>query len=392
MRRAGGALVCLRYRVSHSKKGLHESDDSSSTGEALSDMRIKLWHLFISAAVGGAVTFATPALAGGEAGRLVLRDLGSKFVGFTTEKADGGSLNVVNAMFVQYMLPADRRHEYPIVLIHGGGGQGTDWLETPDGRDGWADYFVADGWDVYVVDRPGHGRSQSNPSCGNGKVGVGNTAIISRLATSDPSVWPGGQPTPTNDAVVRWTASSTTAPYCGDALAAKTISNLLDDIGPAILLAHSAGGGSTFRVPDLNPGNVVGIIGFEAAGSNPVAPGFGGGAPLIANWTTEPALPEDFAAVDHDGCPMQGEHPSRLVNYADLPIVLVATEMGLSSRDALKCQAAVWQQAGVDASYVYLPDRGLEGGGHFAMAQLDSAKYARVFIDIADEIETSATK
>jgi pimeloyl-ACP methyl ester carboxylesterase len=332
---------------------------------------------------------AAPVFAGGEAGRLSLRDIGGRFVGYATQPGDNGSVDVLNPMFVQYLLPARRRHDYPIVMIHGGGGQGTDWLETPDGRDGWADYFVADGWDVYVVDRPGHGRSQSNPGCGNGAVGVGNSAIISRLATSDADVWPGGEPTPTNDTVIGWTASSATAPYCGDPVAAQTISALLDEIGPAILLAHSAGGGSTFRVPELNPDNVVGIIAFEAAGANPVEGGFGGGAPTIVSFTTEPRLSAQFRPVNQDGCNMQGANPSRLVNYTDLPIVLVATERGLSNPDAMRCQAAVWNQAGADASYVYLPDRGLAGGGHFAMAQLDNGDYAEVFIDIASDIEAS---
>jgi pimeloyl-ACP methyl ester carboxylesterase len=352
-------------------------------------MQTKISHLLTGAAI-GAVALTQSAFAGGEAGQLALRDLGAKYIGYTTEPGDNGSLDVVNPMFVQYMLPANSRHAYPVVMIHGGGGQGTDWLETPDGRDGWADYFVTDGWDVYVVDRPSHGRSQSNRECGNATVGVGNTAIISRLATSDASVWPGGAPTLTNDAVVGWTASSATAPYCGDAIAAERISALLDEIGPAILLAHSAGGGSTFRVPELNSDNVVGVIGFEAAASNPVAAGFGGSAAPIMSWTTEPALPAGFKAVEKDGCAMQGDRPSRLVNYVDLPIVLVASELGLSSVDAMKCQVSVWKQAGADASYVYLPDRGLEGGGHFAMAQLDSAGYAKVFIDLAKQIEDKA--
>lgn len=339
-----------------------------------------------------AAAAAAPAYAGGEAGELVLRDLGAKFVGYTSEAGDNGSRDVFNPMFVQYLLPADRQHRYPVVMIHGGGGQGTDWLETPDGRDGWVDYFVADGWDVYVVDRPGHGRSQSNPGCRDGMVGTANSAIISRLSTSDSNVWPGGEPTPTNDAVVAWTASSTTAPYCGDAIAAEKISALLDEVGPAILLAHSAGGGSTFRVPDLNSKNIVGIIAFEAAGGNPVAAGFGGGAPAMANWVTAPPLPAGFKAVEKDGCAMQGDRPSRLVNFANMPLVLVGSERGLSSREALVCQAAVWQQAGVDASYVHLPDRGLRGGGHFAMAQLDNADYAKVFIELATQIEASTSK
>jgi pimeloyl-ACP methyl ester carboxylesterase len=351
-------------------------------------MRIKT-HLLAGAGLCAAAATA-PVFAGGEAGQLTLRDLGAKYIGYTSQPADNGSLDVFNAMFVQYMLPANRQHRFPIVMIHGGGGQGTDWLETPDGRDGWVDYFVADGWDVYVVDRPGHGRSQSNPSCRDGKVGTANSAIISRLSTSDANVWPGGDPTPTNDAVIAWTATSTTAPYCGDAVAAEKISVLLDEIGPAILLAHSAGGGSTFRVPDLNAKNIVGIIAFEAAGGNPLAPGFGNGPPPIANWQLQPPLPADFKPVERNGCALQGNRPSQLVNFADMPLVLVGSERGLSSREALECQAAVWQQAGVDASFVHLPDRGLRGGGHFAMAQLDNADYAKVFIDLAEDIEAAA--
>lgn len=339
-----------------------------------------------------AAAVASVAFAGGEAGKLELRDLGARYVGYTTKGADNGSVDVMNPLFVQYLLPERKRHQYPIVFIHGGGGQGTDWLETPDGRDGWVDYFVADGWDVYVVDRPGHGRAQSNASCGNGMVRVGNSAIISRLSTSAPSVWPGGQPTPTNPAVIGWTASSTTAPYCGDALAAEKISALLEQIGPAVLLAHSAGGGSTFRVPDLNRKNVVGIIGFEPAGANPAAAGFNNSPPLMASWKAEPALPANFTAVQKDGCAMQGERPSRLVNYADLPIVLVASEMGTLSHDALNCGVSVWQQAGAKASGVYLPDRGLKGGGHFAMAQLDNAAYAKVFLELAAQIEAQAKR
>src|SRR5262245_16569077 len=157
----------------------------------------KLSHLPVGTIAAAAVVFSVPVLAGGEAGRLALRDLGAKFVGYTTEPGDKGSVNVKNAMFVQYMLPANRRHAHPLVMIHGGGGQGTDWLETPDGRDGWADYFVADGWDVYVVDRPGHGRSQSNPSCGDGKVGTANSTPIPKPSHSAPTGGPGGAATVT---------------------------------------------------------------------------------------------------------------------------------------------------------------------------------------------------
>ena len=231
-------------------------------------------------------------------------------------------------MFVQYMLPAERKHAYPLVMIHGGGGQGTDWLQTPDGRDGWADYFVADGWDVYVVDRPGHGRSQSNPSCGNGKVGVANSTLISRLSTSDADRLARRRADADEPRRHRLDRELDHGAVLWRRLAAQKISALLDEIGPAILLAHSAGGGSTFRVPDLNPKKVIGIVAFEAALAIPPRR-VQQCAPVISSWKTEPALPSTFAAVDQGGCPMQGDKPSKLVNYANLPIIVVGSEKGL---------------------------------------------------------------
>src|SRR5437867_1859357 len=72
---------------------------------------------------------------------------------------------VVNGkqMYVEYWIPAQVKHPYPIVLVHGGGGQGTDWMGTPDGRPGWSTYLLQEGYRVYVVDRPGHGRSPYHP-------------------------------------------------------------------------------------------------------------------------------------------------------------------------------------------------------------------------------------
>ena len=61
-------------------------------------------------------------------------------------------------------MPAQVRRPYPIVLVHGGGGQGLDWMGTPDGRPRLgADPCCEEGYKVYVVDRPGHGRSPYHP-------------------------------------------------------------------------------------------------------------------------------------------------------------------------------------------------------------------------------------
>lgn len=62
-------------------------------------------------------------------------------------------------MYVEYRIPASLTHKTPIIFLHGGAGTGAGFISTPDGREGWALYFVRQGWKTYVVDWPGHGRS-----------------------------------------------------------------------------------------------------------------------------------------------------------------------------------------------------------------------------------------
>jgi pimeloyl-ACP methyl ester carboxylesterase len=62
-------------------------------------------------------------------------------------------------MYVEKLTPTRRLHPYPIVLIHGAGQTATNWMGTPDGREGWAKFFVAQGYEVYMVDQPARGRS-----------------------------------------------------------------------------------------------------------------------------------------------------------------------------------------------------------------------------------------
>src|SRR2546425_1051392 len=44
-------------------------------------------------------------------------------------------------MYVEYQIP-DTPPKYPIILVHGGSHTGAGWQGTPDGRRGWADFFL----------------------------------------------------------------------------------------------------------------------------------------------------------------------------------------------------------------------------------------------------------
>src|SRR5262249_14596281 len=65
----------------------------------------------------------------------------------------------VDQLYAEYYVPKVRRAPYPIVMVHGNWQTGTNFTGTPDGREGWAQYFLRRGYTVYVVDQIARGRS-----------------------------------------------------------------------------------------------------------------------------------------------------------------------------------------------------------------------------------------
>ena len=86
--------------------------------------------------------------------------VGGKYVG------EAGKDIMQGQIFVEVLAPKDVRRPYPLVLIHGAAQTATNWMGTPDGRKGWADYFVEQGYVVYMIDQPMRGRSAVHPSDG----------------------------------------------------------------------------------------------------------------------------------------------------------------------------------------------------------------------------------
>jgi len=101
----------------------------------------------------------------------------------------------------------------------------------------------------------------------------------------------------------------------------------------------------------------------------------------------EPPLTEEFTPwTDDEGCEMQPRRsPSKLVNYSDIPVHLVGSELGLIA--GLPCAVKVFEQAGVNVKYTYLPDLGFKGNGHFMMAEKNNGEIAQIFIDLAASIK-----
>ena len=287
-------------------------------------------------------------------------------------------------MYVQWESPAEVTKPYPIVLVHGGGGQGLDYLGTPDGRPGWATFLLEEGYAVYVVDRPGHGRAPFYPAV-LGEPGVLFTLELSAALFTDAANGPMAHPTA--HLHTQWPGSGTAddpsvraftagaGPMLADVPAAHALEQacgaaLLDEIGPAILVTSSAGGPMGWLTADDRPELVKAIVAVEPIGpAFMVNPNLG----LSLDWglTAAPMTYEPPAAspdeLTREG-DLQAEPARTLPRLAKIPIAIVDSEASLFAY-AGPATTAFLQQAGCPAERIALADRGIHGNGHLMMLE-----------------------
>lgn len=174
-------------------------------------------------------------------------------------------------MYVEWEAPESVLHPWPIILVHGGGFQGTEWFDTPDGRPGWAQRLVEAGYAVLVVDRPGHGRSPFHITT------LGEMGPPFAYETGQHIYFPGDDvhhtqwPFSANDAAAMDEFIAGYGPLPADLEAsqrmdADRLSSLLDRIGPAIVLTHSASGPAGWLLADRRPELVKAIVAIEPMG------------------------------------------------------------------------------------------------------------------------------
>jgi hypothetical protein len=181
---------------------------------------------------------------------LVIEKLGNFFVGGAHNAND----QIVGQMYVEYIIPKNQKSPYPIVLVHGGGQIGAGWTQTPDGREGWTQYFVRRGFAVYVVDQAARGRSAYNSELGP----LGDPSNSSRsqqlwAAIERFNLWPAAHlhtqwvgpavnGDPTFEQFLASQSDAITTAALQEQLTAEGLIALLDRIGPSILIPHSQPG------------------------------------------------------------------------------------------------------------------------------------------------------
>ena len=245
-----------------------------------------------------------------------------------------GTLINGTQLYVEHWIPLQVRHPYPVVLIHGGYGQGSDWLSTPDGRRGWASLFLEQGYKVYVIDRPGQGRNPHHPWV-HGLYDA-QAPTFERVAQSigatnaNHTQWPG--PGTATDPSIAQVAASWGQPMANNEITQSLWRSrgalLLDDIGPSILVTHGDGATFAWVTAQARPGLVKGIV-----------------------------------AVEQPPQSLQGQ---RLAELRTVPIAIVTAEASTTNDPRA---ADVLRQAGCVVEPIALAGRGIRGNGPMVMME-----------------------
>jgi pimeloyl-ACP methyl ester carboxylesterase len=362
-----------------------------------------------------AAPMAAPAVASEP---LVLAKTGWLYAGGHVETV-GGKQYMVGQIYAEYMIPAKRRHPYPVIMVHGGTMSGTNYTGTPDGREGWAQRFVRAGYAVYVVDQVGKGRSPYYPDLygPNEQTEMANNQgryVAQEKFKSWPQAhlhtqWP-GDGTLDDPAVQQLVSSqlpSIKSFHRQQELNVAALVALVDKIGPAILLVHSQAGAFVWPVADARPDKVKGILAIEPNGP-PVhavqfvgAPDwfkYGGVAlawgPTDLPLTYDPPAKDAYElrfvqqekpdAADLVRCYAQAEPARQLPNLQKMPVLVITSEASYHAPYD-HCTVKYLEQAGVRPTWIKLADRGIRGNSHVMMMEKNSDQIAAVIIAWTDK-------
>jgi pimeloyl-ACP methyl ester carboxylesterase len=358
-------------------------------------------------AIAGCGNMTAQQRAGGQP--LVVAEQGYFFVGGRYAKTKDGQI-MAGQMHVQYQIPQDRKHPYPVVMWHGGGQTGTNFLGTPDGRKGWADYFLERGYAVYVVDQPARARSGYFTEV-YGETRRPNTSAMSRRFTAPA----GANEYPQAKHHTQWPGKGVPGDPVFDQFFASQVEDmrdvgvieklnrdagvaLLDKIGAAILLTHSQSGPFGWGIADARPNLVKGVLAVEPNGPPfheavmTGAPDWFKDGPLARPWgITRGPINYSPAAADAKDlgmsrqaapagpdllrCWLQGGSARSLPNLTGIPILIVVSEASYHAPYD-HCTSLYLTQSGVKNDFVRLPEAGIRGNGHMMMLEKNNLEIA----------------
>lgn len=333
------------------------------------------------------------------------------FVNGTYFTASDGTRFLANQSYVEYQIPERLEHPFPIVFFHGGNQTGTNFMGTPDDRAGWGQFFLAKGYAVYILDEAGRGKAPWSVDLYGPIPPAGRYTNVEQMFTAIQlfSLWPQAH------LHTQWPGTGLHGdPIFDQFLASQVPSNpnfvqqelleraagaeILDRIGPALILTHSLSGPYGWVIADARPALVKGVLAIEPNGP-PVhdivdigPPTFFKDGALSRTWgitrtpiTYAPAVtdPSQLSFVQQAApegpdlvrCWQQTKPVHQLPTLKGIPILIVTSEAGYHAPYD-HCTSEYLTQAGVPNTHVNLGTIGIHGNGHMMMIEKNNLTIA----------------
>lgn len=282
---------------------------------------------------------------------------------------DSGSFYIGESL-VHCIRPESGRYGVSVVMIPGLNLSSYIYLTTPDGRPGWAQEFADDGYDVYVINDPSFDFSHGFSVAPFTNVPTAGAPPADPDATQGwaQDIWrrwgfgsSHGNPYPdTRFPTAFFDVFASNYPYLrgGGASYSDAIIALLDQIGPSLLMAHSAGGPQAVTAAKARPNLVPALILIEP---------------------TRPPDSNDFPLLK--GISLIGVYG----DYID------SRNQG-NRKIATEAAAALHVQNGGRGEVISLPEElGISGNTHLMMQDDNSAFIADLILDwLAVHVDTRA--
>ncbi|KAJ6788242.1 hypothetical protein PWT90_10853 [Aphanocladium album] len=246
----------------------------------------------------------------------------------------------------------------------------------------------------------------SDTDCGEGRFGtIGPPQSVSDIFTDTQrnggqwpqaklhTQWPGTgrMGDPTFDAFYRSQVPLQTDRFIGEEDNAKAYSALVDLVGECYIISHSQAGAYGWRVGDMRPDLVKGIVQLEPSGPPfTLRPPFGNDPAFAFGLTDLPigyhpaagSKAEHIKTVvhpavddDHDECIMQACPVKKLTNLARIPELVVTGEASFHAPYDY-CTVKYLRQVGVDVEHADLGKEGIHGNGHMFFMEKNNIEIA----------------